>query len=214
MPILDVSRLCSDPWANIGVGRRISEIGTCGWFTCHAEMMAYEASEADLIAPPLSQFDHDPACGQAAMNSYFSAAGSGQIGCYLPSGFAANGWSCSQSAPATGLSGGQKFGVAVAVMLPLGLVGYAAFALYTGRAPTWLKSAWDKTSSASSSAWQKVRGSGSSAGTGSYGRIGTASSSSSAAFTSSSSSYGSAPAASAPAASAYTSIGATGSSYQ
>lgn len=197
------------------MGRRLSEIGTCGWYTCHAAILAYEASEADLIAPPLAQFDHDPACGQAAMNSYFAAAGAGQIGCYLPAAFAANGWSCTSGGAAPGLSGGQKFGVAVAVMLPLGLVGYAAFALYTGRAPTWLKGAWDKTAAATSAAYHKVRGAGT--GTGSYGRVGAAgssSSSASAAFTSSSSSYGSAPAAAAPAASAYTSIGSSGSGYQ
>jgi len=167
---------------NLGVGRRISELGTCGWFRCHNEIMAYEAAEGDTLQGPYAQFDHDPACGQAAMQSYYTAAGAGQIGCYLPQALRSAGWACNSEGTAnTGLSGGQKFGVACAVLIPLGLVGWAAFALYTGRAPAWLKSGASKVSSGASSAWSSASAAASGMrGGGSYAKVGAASSASSA----------------------------------
>lgn len=132
---------CTDPWTNIGYGARDTDTGTCGYLKCHKEVLAWYGAEGETLVAPYLQFDHDTTCAQTVFNAFYASAIAGHVGCQLPDVWRRNGWTCNSEPPAAapgGMSGGAAFGVAVAVLLPLGLCGWAGYKLKKGTAPSWL----------------------------------------------------------------------------
>jgi hypothetical protein len=172
---------CADAMQNIGLGEtRNSEIlMTCGWNLCNQEILNYASALGGIYGnPTYMSFDQDPSCVQSAKLSYTVAAGNGQISCYLPQALRNLGWTCSTDKP-SGLTGGQKFGIAVAVLMPLGAIAFVGFALKTGRGPRFIHDG----AAAVVSGWNKVTGKAS------YKALATSSTTSSSSSSSSSSAY-------------------------
>lgn len=156
---------CSDPWTNTGTGARVSDVGTCGYLKCHAEVQAWYASMADTLNPINTKFDHNPVCAKTVFQAFYSAAQHGLIACSLPTAWRNNGWNCNTEPPAAppgGLSGGAAFGIAFVVIVFVGVVGYGAYRVRRGTAPAWLAKPV-----ASVGSWVSSKGTGSSSRVGS-----------------------------------------------
>jgi hypothetical protein len=139
--------ICRDPWINMGNGQRITDLGSCAYLKCHRELEAWYAAEGDIDGV-YGLWDKNSVCARDVFTAFYAASARGQIPCSLPAAWTAFGWNCNtDAAPDTGLSGGAKAGIAFGVLIPLGLIGYAGFLLYTGKAPHWLSNAASSASS-------------------------------------------------------------------
>lgn len=204
---------CSDPWTNVGAGTRSTDLGTCGYLKCHKEIIASYAALLDNEQLPNEYFDANMACAKQVFSAFYTAAKNTLVPCSLPDAWRASGWTCNTEAPAppSGMSGGAKFGVAVAVLLPLGLLAWAGYLLWAGKAPAWLSNAAGAVSGGFSSLTSRASSvSFKTGGSGSYAQVGTAYT------TTSSSGYGSGGYGSASSAASGSSslVGSSSSGYQ